>query len=73
MASVIGSSPVTFISEDTSPGVQFQAPLSALTITNGAVNSSNWKPKTALGANDAKILAALLQDLLARGVISAGA
>lgn len=71
---VIGASPVTFISEDTEPGVMLQVPLSVLTITSGAVDSSAWSPPTpgnTLKPNDTAILKSLLASLLARGLISA--
>lgn len=69
---VLGASPVTFISEDTEPGTQFQIPLTALTVTSaGAVDAGAWTPPnvSALSANDAKVVAAVLTDLQARGVL----
>ena len=69
MTAVTGASPVTFISEDTEPGVQFQIPLALLTVDKGVVDTSGWSPAAGLSTNDAKILGSLLADLLARGVI----
>ena len=70
MTAVTGASPVTFVSEDTEPGVQFQIPLVLLKVSGGIVDASDWTPPTALKTNDIKILASLLADLLARGVIA---
>jgi hypothetical protein len=70
MTAITGASPVTFISEDTEPGVQFQIPLALLTVTGGVVDASGWKPPATLKTNDAAILTSLLADLLARGVIA---
>ena len=71
MTTVTGASPVTFISEDTSPGTQFQVPLTTLGIaSDGSVDSSGWTPPAKLKTNDKAILAAILADLLARGVIA---
>ena len=71
---VIGASPVTFISEDHA-GTQVQIPLSALTISHGAVSvSGTWHPALpgqTLGAKDTTLVTNLLKQLLARGVISA--
>jgi hypothetical protein len=70
MVAVLGAAPVTFISEDTEPGTQFQIPLGLLSISAGVVDASAWKPPAALKPNDVKVLKALLADLLARGVIA---
>jgi hypothetical protein len=70
MTAVTGASPVTFVSEDTEPGVQFQIPLALLKVTGGVVDASGWTPPAALHPNDTKILTSLLADLLARGVIA---
>lgn len=71
---VTGASPVTFISEDTSPGSLLQVPLSVLAMkTDGTVDASGWKPPLTLKTNDKAILAAVLADLLARGVITPAA
>ncbi len=70
MAAVSGASPVTFISEDTEPGTQFQVPLALLTVADGVVDASAWKPAATLKANDTAILERLLSDLLAQGVIA---
>ena len=67
---VTGAAPVTFISEDTQPGKQFQIPLAVLKISNGTVDASGWSPPAALKTNDKAILKSLLADLLARGVIA---
>ena len=70
MTAVTGASPVTFISEDTEPGVQFQIPLVLLKVTDGVVDATGWTPPAALKTNDKAILKSLLADLLARGVIA---
>lgn len=70
MTAVTGASPVTFISEDTEPGTQFQIPLALLTVSSGVVDASGWTPPEALKTNDTAILKSLLADLLARGVIA---
>jgi hypothetical protein len=70
MTAVTGASPVTFISEDTEPGVQLQIPLVLLKVTNGVVDSSGWTPPATLKTKDKAILKSLLADLLARGVIA---
>ncbi len=75
---VVGSSPISFIAEDTASfvGVQFQVPLAVLqydTVTGAVAPISTWAPPTsgtALGANDQANLTAILKDFLARGLIA---
>ena len=69
---VTGLSPVTFLSEDVgTAGSQFQIPLSALKFdAKGAIDSTGWPPAKKLGANDTKLLPALLADLRKRGILS---
>ena len=70
---VFGASPVTFVSEDTSgagAGVQYQVPLSALSIsTTGTVDRTAWTAPSGVSATDLTNLDGILKDLLARGVI----
>jgi hypothetical protein len=69
---VVGTAPVTFVTESAkgSPGVQYQCPLTALTINaKGEVDRSAWSAPTALKKEDLANLDTLLADLLARGVI----
>jgi len=74
---VKGASPVTFISEDTQPGKQFQVPLKRLTIdpVKGTIDQSQldqWltdssiKPMSA----DATVLGNLLESLLSQGFLT---
>jgi hypothetical protein len=70
MVAVTGAAPVTFISEDTEPGTQFQIPLALLKVTSGTVDASGWTPPASLKTSDKAILKSLLADLLARGVIA---
>ena len=73
MVAVVGASPVTFISEDTEAGTQFQIPLALLTVSSGVVDASGWTPSASLKPNDTALLKTLLADLLARGVIAPAA
>jgi hypothetical protein len=71
---VIGASPITFISEDTTSanlGVQFQVPLSVLTITSGKVDRSGWVPSITPSTADLAVLDYILASFLASGVITA--
>ncbi len=71
---VIGASPVTFISEDTQPGKQYQVPLSRLTIdpTTGTIDTSHWLSDSQIAANsaDARVLKGLLLSLLSQGFLT---
>ena len=71
---VIGASPVTFISEDTQPGKQYQVPLSRLTIdpTTGTIDPSNWLSDSQIAANsaDASVLKGLLLSLKSQGFLT---
>lgn len=69
---VRGASPVTFISESTEAGVQFQIPLSVLQYdtSTGAIDSSGWNPPKALTGSDIDMVTALLASLLSLGVIT---
>lgn len=70
---VIGASPVTFISEDTAPGKQYQVPLSLLSFNAGTGQidpPSNWPDATSpLKPNDGKVLQALLNSLASQGLL----
>ena len=70
---VIGASPVTFISEDTSPGKQFQVPLSLLTFnaSTGQIDPpSKWPAaNNLLKPNDGKVLQSLLDGLVSQGLL----
>ena len=72
LLAVRGASPVSFISESTEVGAQFQIPLSLLQYdtSTGAIDSSAWKPPKVLTGNDIALLPALLANLLALGVIA---
>ncbi len=69
---VLGASPVTFISESTAPGKQYQIPLSAITITNGVATCTAWITAVGLTGNDeSNLVPALLKSLVAQGLIIA--
>jgi len=72
---VIGTSPITFASEDTATlGQQTQIPLASLSFdAKGAIDASAWPPikNKKLGTNDTAVVTALLTDLVKRGVLSA--
>ena len=69
---IIGSSPISFVSEET--GEQYHIPLSALAFdaSKAAVDSSGWSPGKGkkLSSKDEKLLQALLARLLRQGVLS---
>jgi hypothetical protein len=72
---VIGASPVTFISEDTSPtanhGKQYQVPLSQLTIDDDPVKfAGSWSGYHDLAGGDQKLLEHLLKSLRAQGLLT---
>jgi hypothetical protein len=68
---VIGASPVTFISETTHPGKQYQIPLSQITITNGVADAATWMTAVGVTGNDHdKLVPALLKALVAQGLIT---
>ncbi len=67
---VIGASPVTFISESTSPGKQYQIPLSAITITSGTVSASGWVTSMGLNTTDGTLVSTVLTSLLQQGLIA---
>jgi hypothetical protein len=68
---VKGASPVTFISESTNPGKQYQIPLSAITITNGTADCPAWYTATGVGGTDqSAVVPALLKSLVAHGLIT---
>jgi hypothetical protein len=71
---VTGATPVTFISESTQPGKQYQIPLSAITITNGVADASGWITDVGLSGSDATadtgVVARLLAGLVAQGLIA---
>jgi hypothetical protein len=68
---VVGASPVTFISESTSPGKQYQIPLSGITIASGAASAAAWITSVGLSGTDATVLVpALLAALLQQGLIA---
>ena len=64
---VIGASPITFISEDTEPGKQYQVPLSLLSFNaSGLIDlPTNWPAaNNPLKPNDAKLLKAVLTGMV---------
>jgi len=68
---VVGASPVTFISESTSPGKQYQIPLSQITITSGTASAAAWMTAVGLsGTDEATLVPALLASLLQQGLIA---
>jgi hypothetical protein len=72
---VIGASPVSFISEDTTTnhGKQYQIPLALLTIgSNGVIDpSSSWPEYASLAAADKTLLTHLLASLVSQGLLVA--
>jgi hypothetical protein len=73
---VIGTSPVTFISEDTSGnnGKQYQIPLSILTIgSSGTIDATVWPEWSSLKASDQALVNALLKNLISQGLLTAPA
>jgi hypothetical protein len=64
---VTGASPVTFISEDTQAGKQYQIPLSLLSFdATGAIDASAWTPHGSLSAKDVALLKSLFASLVAQ-------
>jgi hypothetical protein len=69
---VVGASPVTFISETTAPGKQYQIPLSAITITNGVATCQPWITAVGVtGKDQSDLIPALFRSLVAHGLITA--
>ena len=69
---VLGASPITFISESTTPGKQYQIPLSAVTISNGVATCTAWMSAVGLsGTDESSLVPALLKALVAQGLIVA--
>ncbi len=69
---VLGASPVTFISESTAPGKEFQIPLSAITIASGVATCTAWMTAVGLsGTDENNLVPALLKALVAQGLIVA--
>jgi len=70
---VTGASPVSFISEDTEPGKQYQVPLSLLSFnaSTGQIDPPSAWPDASnpLKPNDGKVLQALLNSLVSRGLL----
>ena len=66
---VLGAAPITFISESTStPGKQYQIPLSLLTIgTNGVIDPSSWPGFTSA---DKPLVTALLASMVSQGLLT---
>ena len=70
---VEGASPVTFISEDTVPGRQYQVPLSLLTFNStGQIDPPSAWPDASnpLKPNDVKVLQTLLNSLVSHGLLT---
>jgi hypothetical protein len=69
-----GASPVTFISEDSDPGKQYQIPLSMLNIgSDGTIDAGAWPSYSALGQKDTALVKTLLDSLVSRGLLTAPA
>jgi hypothetical protein len=72
---VIGASPVTFISEDTEPGKQYQVPLSLLSFnssTGRVPPPSGWpEANNPLKPNDVKVLQTVLNSMVSQGFLVA--
>jgi hypothetical protein len=70
---VIGASPVTFISEDTEPGKQYQMPLSLLSFNSstGLIDPPSGWPEAVnpLKPNDVKVLQTLLNSMASQGFL----
>ena len=68
---VKGASPVTFISEHTQAGKQYQIPLSRLTFDDtGTIDSSDWQTDNGINGNDKDLLSKLLQSLASQGFLT---
>lgn len=71
---VVGSSPVTFVSEDpTTVGNQFSIPLVSLKFDdNGAIDPSDWPPvkSNKLGQTDVDMLKIFFNNMVALGLLS---
>jgi hypothetical protein len=65
---VKGESPVTFISEDTQPGKQYQVPLSLLSFdaTGTIIDFSAWPTYGTLSGNDQTSLKRLVASLVSQ-------
>jgi hypothetical protein len=69
---VLGASPVTFISESTSPGKQYQIPLWDISITAGTASAAAWMTAVGLtGTDESALVPNLLASLLSQGLIVA--
>jgi hypothetical protein len=69
---VIGASPITFISEDTEPGKQYQVPLSLLSFNaSGLIDPpANWPAaNNPLKPNDVKLLKTVLTGMVGQGFL----
>jgi hypothetical protein len=71
---VIGASPVTFISEDSQPGKQFQVPLSRLAIdpATGTIDPQQWLTDNGFvsGSPDGTVLGNLLLSMVSQGYLT---
>jgi len=68
---VVGASPVTFISESTNPGKQYQIPLWEITITSGVASAATWMTAVGLsGTDESTLVPTLLAGLLHQGLIA---
>ena len=69
---VIGASPVTFISEDTEPGKQYQVPLALLSFNSSGLipSPSGWpQANNPLKPNDVKVLQTVLNSMVSQGFL----
>ena len=66
---VIGASPVTFVSENTSPGTQYQIPLFYLSFSAGAISAAAWPEWSSLSA-DHTLITNLLTTLVSRNLLT---
>jgi hypothetical protein len=71
--SVIGASPVSFVSENINgnAGRQYQIPLSLIGVTNGQPDPTNWLAAAGFSATDpdTALVTTLIANLTAQGVL----
>jgi hypothetical protein len=69
---VIGASPITFISEDTQAGKQFQVPLSVLSFdpTGTTIDPSVWTGWGSVSQKDQDLLKALIASMISNGFLT---
>ena len=66
---VIGAGPVTFVSENASPGTQYQIPLFYLSFSSGAISATAWPEWGSLSA-DHTLITNILSAMANRNLLT---